>query len=263
MKNFTLYIFVFCVFLFYSQFSKGAPNIIIILTDDLGWGDVSYNGGPISTPNIDKLSNNGVQMNRFYSAPTCSPTRAALLTGINSLAVGVIRPIDNPTADRYGLPLKYKIMPQFFKDAGYQTALSGKWHLGMFSDEYLPRNRGFDSTYGHLGGGILQGFLSILRASCAILGLSWGILETSQGAQPGNVHFSHRVPWFRRFPERSWRRLGRVLGASWARLGCVLARLGSQNHPQHKSASRSSGAAGHPPFARAVQYDISYPAEPT
>ena len=154
MKNFTLYIFVFCVFLFYSQFSKGAPNIIIILTDDLGWGDVSYNGGPISTPNIDKLSNNGVQMNRFYSAPTCSPTRAALLTGINSLAVGVIRPIDNPTADRYGLPLKYKIMPQFFKDAGYQTALSGKWHLGMFSDEYLPRNRGFDSTYGHLGGGI-------------------------------------------------------------------------------------------------------------
>ena len=154
MKNFTLYIFVFCVLLFYSQFSKGAPNIIIILTDDLGWGDVSYNGGPISTPNIDKLSNNGVQMNRFYSAPTCSPTRAALLTGINSLAVGVIRPIDNPTADRYGLPLKYKIMPQFFKDAGYQTALSGKWHLGMFSDEYLPRNRGFDSTYGHLGGGI-------------------------------------------------------------------------------------------------------------
>ena len=154
MKNFTLNIFVFCVFLFCSQFSKSAPNIVIILTDDLGWGDVSYNGGPISTPNIDKLSNNGVQMNRFYSAPTCSPTRAALLTGINSLAVGVIRPIDNPTADRYGLPLKYKIMPQFFKDAGYQTALSGKWHLGMFSDEYLPRNRGFDSTYGHLGGGI-------------------------------------------------------------------------------------------------------------
>ena len=93
-------------------------------------------------------------MNRFYAAPTCSPTRAALMTGINSLENGVIRPFDNPTADRYGLPLRYKIMPEYFKEIGYKTALSGKWHLGMFADEYLPSNRGFDSTYGHLGGGI-------------------------------------------------------------------------------------------------------------
>ena len=55
-------------------------------------------------------------MNRFYAAPTCSPTRAALMTGINSLENGVIRPFDNPTADRYGLPLRYKIMPEYFKE---------------------------------------------------------------------------------------------------------------------------------------------------
>ena len=78
------------------------PNIIIILTDDLGWGDVSYNGGPIPTPNIDKLANDGLRMNRFYSAPTCSPTRAALFTGLNSLTNGIIRPLNNPTAERYG-----------------------------------------------------------------------------------------------------------------------------------------------------------------
>ena len=137
-----------------SLLSSERPNIIIIITDDLGWGDVSYNGGPINTPNIDKLADDGLQMNRFYSAPTCSPTRAALFTGINSLKNGIIRPLNNPTAERYGLPLKHKILPEYLREIGYQTALSGKWHLGMFSDEYLPRNRGFESTYGHLGGGI-------------------------------------------------------------------------------------------------------------
>ena len=129
-------------------FSIEKPNVVIILTDDLGWGDVSYNGGPIPTPNIDKLSNDGIRMNRFYSAPTCSPTRAALFTGLNSLTNGIIRPLNNPTAERYALSLEHKIMPEYFKEMGYKTALSGKWHLGMYKDEYLPRNRGFDSTYG-------------------------------------------------------------------------------------------------------------------
>ena len=149
-----MYRFFLILFISINVFSNDRPNVIIIITDDLGWGDVSYNGGPILTPNIDKLAMDGLQMNRFYAAPTCSPTRAALMTGINSLENGVIRPFDNPTADRYGLPLRYKIMPEYFKEIGYKTALSGKWHLGMFADEYLPSNRGFDSTYGHLGGGI-------------------------------------------------------------------------------------------------------------
>ena len=66
-------------------------------------------------------------MNRFYSAPTCSPT-SCFFTGLNSLTNGIIRPLNNPTAERYALSLEHKIMPEYFKD-GYKTALSGKWHL--------------------------------------------------------------------------------------------------------------------------------------
>ena len=137
-----------------SLIALDKPNIIIILTDDLGWGDVSYHDGPIPTPNIDALANRGVEMNRFYSAPTCSPTRASMLTGINSLANGVIRPYANPRTESYGMPLYHKILPEYLLEAGYQTALSGKWHLGMSSDEYLPSSRGFQQTYGHMNGGI-------------------------------------------------------------------------------------------------------------
>jgi arylsulfatase A-like enzyme len=130
------------------------PNVVIILTDDLGWGDVSYHGGKIPTPNIDRLVSKGLEMNRFYSEPSCSPTRASMLTGINSFANGVVRPFANPRVEAFGMPLEHKIMPEYFKEAGYQTALSGKWHLGMHEDAYLPGNRGFESTYGHLMGGI-------------------------------------------------------------------------------------------------------------
>ena len=144
----------FLTSLFFVSSINAQPNVIIILTDDLGWGDVSYHGGSIPTPNIDKLVSKGVEMNRFYSDPSCSPTRASMLTGINSFANGVIRPFANPRVESFGMPLEHKIMPEYFKEAGYETALSGKWHLGMSEDAFLPINRGFDSTYGHLMGGI-------------------------------------------------------------------------------------------------------------
>ena len=70
----------FLVFISCSLFSETKPNIVIILTDDLGWGDVSYHGGFIPTPNIDQLANDGIELNRFYANPVCSPTRASLLT---------------------------------------------------------------------------------------------------------------------------------------------------------------------------------------
>lgn len=149
MKKYLLLVLLSCNIL-----SEEKPNIIIILTDDLGWGDVSYHDGPIPTPNIDNLAAVGLEMNRFYSAPTCSPTRASMLTGINSLTNGVIRPFANPRTESFGMPLSHKIMPEYLKEAGYQTALSGKWHLGMSTDEYLPSSRGFESTYGHMNGGI-------------------------------------------------------------------------------------------------------------
>ena len=130
------------------------PNVVIILTDDLGWGDVSYHGGYIPTPNIDKLAEDGMELNRFYSNPVCSPTRASLLTGLHIFNHGVVRPFMNPAAEQTGMPPELKIMPQYFKEAGYQTALSGKWHLGSAKEEFWPSNRGFETSYGHMTGGI-------------------------------------------------------------------------------------------------------------
>tara|TARA_B100000780_G_scaffold154109_1_gene107772 strand:+ start:3858 stop:5414 length:1557 start_codon:yes stop_codon:yes gene_type:complete len=130
------------------------PNVVIILTDDLGWGDVSYHGGHIPTPNIDALASKGLELNRFYANPVCSPTRASLLTGLHIFNHGVVRPFLNPTAEQFGLSPDLKIMPQYFREAGYQTALSGKWHLGMHDEAFWPTNRGFDTSYGHMLGGI-------------------------------------------------------------------------------------------------------------
>ena len=142
------------VFFTLNLFSADKPNIVIILTDDLGWGDVSYHGGFIPTPNIDQLAEDGVELNRFYANPVCSPTRASLLTGLHIFNHGVVRPFMNPAAEQTGMPPELKIMPQYFKEAGYQTALSGKWHLGMAKEEFWPTNRGFDTSYGHMSGGI-------------------------------------------------------------------------------------------------------------
>ena len=84
--------------------AKDKPNVVIILTDDLGWGDVSYHGGHIPTPNIDQLAEDGVELNRFYSNPVCSPTRASLLTGLHIFNHGVVRPFMNPAAEQTGMP---------------------------------------------------------------------------------------------------------------------------------------------------------------
>ena len=130
------------------------PNVVIILTDDLGWGDVSYHRGYIPTPNIDQLAKDGLELNRFYSNPVCSPTRASMLTGMHIFNHGVVRPFMNPAAEQTGMPPELKIMPQYFKEAGYQTALSGKWHLGSAKEEFWPSNRGFETSYGHMTGGI-------------------------------------------------------------------------------------------------------------
>jgi arylsulfatase A-like enzyme len=128
------------------------PNIIVILADDLGWRDVGFNGSEIKTPHLDALAETGKQLTHFYAHPTCSPTRASLLTGQSGLRLGVIRPYSklNPK----GLPLDRKLLPEFLKQHGYQTALAGKWHLGPLKKAHLPNSRGFDSFYGHLTGGV-------------------------------------------------------------------------------------------------------------
>jgi arylsulfatase A-like enzyme len=124
------------------------PNVVFILVDDMGFGDVGYNGSEIATPNLDQMANEGVRLDRNYVYPICSPTRAALMTGQSPLRYG----IDGPMSDDTGLPLDLRIMPEYFKDLGYQTYMIGKWHLGLGNTDYWPISRGFDYHYGFLGG---------------------------------------------------------------------------------------------------------------
>jgi arylsulfatase A-like enzyme len=131
---------------------ENAPNIVIILADDMGWRDVGYNGSEISTPRIDALAESGVQLERFYAHPICSPTRAALMTGRSPTRLGVVRPIEKINLE--GLPLNERLLPEFLAAAGYQPVMAGKWHLGHRQAALLPMARGFEQFYGHITGGI-------------------------------------------------------------------------------------------------------------
>ncbi|HET8549992.1 MAG TPA: arylsulfatase [Bryobacteraceae bacterium] len=136
-----------------SPATADAPNVIIFLADDLGWHDVGYHGSEIRTPNIDRLASQGVRFERAYSFPVCSPTRSGLMTGRSPMRLGVAYSVIRPWSD-YGVPVAERFMPQAFHDAGYQTAITGKWHLGHAYQKFLPRSRGFDHAYGHLNGAI-------------------------------------------------------------------------------------------------------------
>ena len=140
------------LFILFSGYGLSSPNIVIILADDLGWNDVSYHGSEIETPNIDKLISSGVELDRFYVQPTCSPTRAELMTGKSAMRLGITRPISKN--QKLGLGLEEKILPQYLKELNYSTYLLGKWHLGSHIPDYFPTRRGFDYFYGYLTGGI-------------------------------------------------------------------------------------------------------------
>ncbi|WP_372896821.1 sulfatase-like hydrolase/transferase [Stieleria sp.] len=134
--------------------ADGSPtkkNIVILLADDLGWGDVGFHGGTADTPNIDSLAQDGVRLNRFYAYPACSPARAAMLTGRFPHRYGIsgpVRPRDQ------GLPMSEPLLPAAFQNAGYATSLIGKWHLGLAGDKSHPNHRGFDHFYGFLDASI-------------------------------------------------------------------------------------------------------------
>jgi arylsulfatase A-like enzyme len=130
-----------------------APNILILVADDLGWRDVGYHGSEIRTPHLDKLARAGVRLDRHYVYPTCSPTRAGILTSRNPARFGILGPI----ADRskQALPTDIPTLARVLKDRGYSTALMGKWHLGL-RPEVGPRKYGFERSYGYLHGQIDQ-----------------------------------------------------------------------------------------------------------
>lgn len=129
------------------------PNIVYIVADDLGWADVGFHGSDIATPHLDRLAAEGAPLDQFYAQPMCTPTRAALMTGRYPLRYGLQTGVI-PGAGAYGLPTDEYLLPQLLKDAGYRTAMVGKWHLGHAKAEYWPRQRGFDSFYGALVGEI-------------------------------------------------------------------------------------------------------------
>jgi arylsulfatase A-like enzyme len=154
------------------------PNILIILVDDLGYGDLSINGGEdIHTPNIDKLFEKGMRFTNFYANCTvCSPTRASLMTGRYPDLAGVPGVIRTNETNSWGYLVENAVtLPQILKSLGYQTALIGKWHLGLESPN-TPNERGFDFFHGFLGD-MMDDYWTHLRQGNNYMRLNREIIE--------------------------------------------------------------------------------------
>ena len=134
---------------------KDHPNVIVIMTDDLGYVDVGFNGSiDIPTPNIDRIAHQGVKFtNGYTSYSVCSPSRAGFITGRYQQRFGYERNTQyRPNDPNMGLPQSEKTIPEVLGQVGYTSGVIGKWHLGAHISNH-PLNRGFDFFYGHLGGG--------------------------------------------------------------------------------------------------------------
>jgi arylsulfatase A-like enzyme len=128
------------------------PNIVFFLIDDLGRADCGFMGGEVRTPRIDALATAGTILDAHYVQPVCSPTRTCLMTGRYATRTGVYGVV-RPHA-KWGMRLEERTLANALHDAGYETAITGKWHLGEFERTYLPTQRGFDHQYGHYFGAI-------------------------------------------------------------------------------------------------------------
>jgi arylsulfatase A-like enzyme len=142
-----------CLALSPARAQTQKPNVIHIIADDLGWKDVGFHGSDIKTPNIDALAQGGARLEQFYAQPMCTPTRAALMTGRYPMRYG-LQTLVIPASMSYGLPTDEYLIPRVMKDAGYSTAIIGKWHLGHADRKFWPMQRGFDYQYGALLGEI-------------------------------------------------------------------------------------------------------------
>ena len=127
------------------------PNILLIVTDDVGYGDIGSYGAPdVKTPNLDRLAREGTRFSDFYAAPTCSPTRASLISGRYYQRVRIERPLPTAATEQ-GLRPTGRSLPALLKSAGYATGLIGKWHLG-YKPEFSPNAHGFDYFFGFKSG---------------------------------------------------------------------------------------------------------------
>ena len=137
-----------CSALLFTGVLCSKPNVVVFLTDDQGWGDLSMNGNAnLSTPNVDSLAREGASFERFYVCPVCSPTRAEFLTGRHHVRSGVY----STSAGGERMDLDETTVADLFKKAGYSTGAFGKWHNGM-QFPYHPLGRGFDYFYGFCSG---------------------------------------------------------------------------------------------------------------
>ena len=163
---------ILILFLFHiTALAAEKPNIVFVITDDQGYGDISAHDNPIlKTPQLDQLRAESVRFTDFHVSPTCAPTRSALFTGRHEFMNGVTHTV----LERERLSLDSVTLAQTLRDAGYATGIFGKWHLGDES-EYLPSARGFTETFIHGGGGIGQSY----PGSC--------------GDAPGNKYFDPAI----------------------------------------------------------------------
>ena len=142
-----------------AELRGSKPNIIVVITDDQGYPPIGRHGHPwLATPNLDALYDTSTRFSRFFVAPTCSPTRSAIMTGRHPEKNGVTHTI----FERERMTLNATILPQVLKAAGYHSGIFGKWHLGD-EDPYQPDQRGFEEVFIHGAGGIGQAY----DCSCA------------------------------------------------------------------------------------------------
>ena len=170
-RTFTSLLLAFCALATVVHAAEPKPNVVFILADDTGYGDLSATGNPIvKTPNLDRLYNEGVRLTDYHNSPTCAPTRSALFTGRHEFKNGVTHTI----LERERLNPEAITLAQVLKSAGYTTGIFGKWHLGDEPDRW-PSKRGFDEMFIHGGGGIGQTY----PGSC--------------GDAPGNQYFNPAI----------------------------------------------------------------------
>lgn len=176
--------------------NESRPNVILILTDDQGWGDLSVNGNQdLSTPNIDQLAFDGVRFDRFYVSPVCSPTRAEILTGRHHVRTGVY----DVSKGGERIDLDEELISEVFKNNGYKTAAYGKWHNGMQAP-YHPNTRGFDDFYGFCSGHWGNYFNPLLEHNGELLRGEGFIIDdfTNQGLE--FIEYNKENPFFLYLP---------------------------------------------------------------
>jgi len=163
-----MFAFLCYILLALSIVSAQMPSIVFVMLDDVGMNDMGYNGGPIPTPYINELSGKGIRLTNYYVHPTCTPTRAALMSGRYGQAIGL--PSHILGWSPFGIDVDYTL-PSELKKLGYGTYMSGKWHLGFSRKKYLPTTNGFDEYVGMLSGA--SGHFSNLYADGQMTAFDW------------------------------------------------------------------------------------------